>query len=148
MRTIFSKKQIARLKQNPCVFRCTEKSIHYTYEFKKRALDLYTQGISPNEIWRRAGFDVSIWKKGYCGSTLKDWRRLVRTKGIESLAQLGGVQSDTGPKNEKLIDEDTVKRLKLQVRYLQAENDFLAQLRAKKAESNFGRRKNSRSSEN
>jgi transposase-like protein len=148
MRTIFSQEQITRLKQNPCVFRCTQKSIHYTYEFKKRSLDLYTQGISPNEIWKRAGFDVSMWKKGYCGNTLKDWRRLVRTRGIESLTQLGGVQSDAGPKNESFIDADKVKRLELQVKYLQAENDFLAKLRAKKAESNLGRRKNSRLSEN
>jgi len=45
MRTIFSKEQIAELKQNPCVFECRERSIHYTYEFKKRALDLYAQGV-------------------------------------------------------------------------------------------------------
>ncbi len=148
MRTIFSQEQITQLKQNPCVFECTQKSIHYTFEFKKRALDLYTQGISPNEIWKQAGFDISIWKKGYCGNTLKDWRRFVRTRGIESLTKRGGIQADKGPKNESTINDDMVKRLLLQVKYLKAENDFLAKLRAKKAESNLGRRKNSRLSEN
>jgi transposase len=148
MRTIFSQEQITRLKQNPCVYECTQKSIHYTFEFKKRSLDLYAQGISPNEIWKQAGFDVSIWKKGYCGYTLKDWRRMVKDKGVESLTKRGGIQADKGPKNESIIDDDTVKRLTLQVKYLQAENDFLAQLRAKKAESNLGRKKNSRLSEN
>ncbi len=38
MRTIFSSEQIAQMEKNPCVFECREKSIHYTYEFKKRAL--------------------------------------------------------------------------------------------------------------
>lgn len=148
MRTIFSQKQITQLKQNPCVFECTQKSIHYTVEFKKRALELYNQGISPNEIWKQAGFDISVWKKGYCGYALKDWRRMVKNKGVESLSHHGGISSDKGLKNKSSIDDETVKRLMLQVKYLQAENDFLAQLRAKKAESNLGRRKNSRLSEN
>jgi len=147
MRTTFSKKQITELHKNPCVFRCTEKSIHYTFEFKKRALDVYAQGISPNEIWRQAGFDVSWWKKGYCGDTLKDWRRLVKKGGLERLTKTGGVQTDTGPKDTQET-KDKLKRLELQVKYLKAENDFLAKLRAKKAESNLGRRKNSRLSEN
>ncbi len=148
MRTIFSQEQITHLKQNPCVFECTQKSIHYTVEFKKRALELYTQGISPNEIWKQAGFDISLWKKGYCGHTLKDWRRMVKNKGFESLAHRGGISSDKGLKNKSSMNDETVKRLQLQVKYLKAENDFLAQLRAKKAESNLGRRKNSRLSEN
>lgn len=38
MRTTFSSDEIAKLKKNPCVFDCTEKSVYYTHEFKKRAL--------------------------------------------------------------------------------------------------------------
>ncbi len=144
MRTIFSSKQIAELSKNPCVFECRERSIHYTYEFKKRALELYMEGISPNVIWKRAGFDVSIWKKGYCGSTIKDWRRLVKKGGLESLTKLGGIQSDKGSKD----NVDRIRRMGLQIKYLKAENDFLAKLRAKRAESNSGHIKNSRSSGN
>ena len=143
MRTIFSSEQIAELSKNPCVFECRERSIHYTYEFKKRALELYMEGVSPNEIWRRAGFDVSIWKKGYCRCTIKDWRRLVKKGGLHDLTKQGGVQSDRGSKD----DSEEMKRLGLQIKYLKAENDFLAKLRAKRAESNSGRIKNSRSSE-
>ncbi len=145
MRTTFKKEQIAELNQNLCVFKCSEKSIHYTFEFKKRALDLYTQGISPNEIWKQAGFDISLWKKGYCGYTLKDWRRLVKKGGLERLTNTGGIHVDTGVVH---TEKEKIKRLELEVKYLKAENTFLAQLRAKKAESNLGRRKNSRLSEN
>src|SRR5687767_13639951 len=96
MRTIFSSEQIVQLKKNPCVWHVSEKSIHYTYEFKQRALDLYAQGIKPNEIWKQAGFDVSIWKKDYCRYTLKDWKRLVKKGGLESLTTPSGVQADGG----------------------------------------------------
>ena len=135
MRTIFSSQEIAKLRQNPCIFSCTERLVNYTYEFKKRALELNAEGVVPIEIWRRAGFTVNRWKKDYFKSTLKDWRRIVRKSGMEGLSRLGGVQFDRGPNKEK---SDEVKRLKLQVTYLEAENDFLAKLRAKRAESNSG----------
>jgi transposase len=144
MRTILTEKQITKLKKNPCVFDCTPGMIHYTFEFKKRAVELQKQGISPNTIWKRAGFDISIWKKNYCNDTVKDWRRLVRKGGLERLNARGGIQSDTGSKENKA----KLKRLELQVQYLEAENDFLAKLRAKRAESNSGLKKNTKSSKN
>ena len=143
MRTIFSNDQIIALKRNSNVFECGKRSVHYTAEFKKRALELYIQGISPKEIWKQAGFNISWWKKRYCDDTIKDWRRLVKNGGIESLSRHGGIPYDHGAKSKK----DKFKRLELEVKYLKAENDFLAKLRAKRAESNSGQMKNSRSSE-
>lgn len=143
MRTIFSSEQVARLKQHPCVFDCKERSIHYTIEFKKRALELYTKGIHPDEIWKQAGFDVGMWKKNYCTYTIKDWRRMVLKGGLQSLTKIGGVQADTGSKDKS----DERRRLELQVKYLKAENDFLAKIRAKRAESNSGRVRNTKSLE-
>lgn len=148
MRTIFTKEQIARLRQHPCVWSVSERRISYTYEFKKRALDLYAEGVKPNEIWQQAGFDISIWKKHYCSSTLKDWRRLVTRGGLESLTKPTGVQADGGYRRAKSPEADRVRRLELQVRYLQAENAFLARLRARRAESNSGLAKNTGLSEN
>ena len=148
MRTIFSSKQIVQLRKNPCVWRVSERSINYTYEFKKRALDLYVQGIKPDDIWRQASFDISIWKKCYCRYTLKDWKRLVSKGGLESLTKPSGVQADGGHKRAVSPEADRVRRLELQVRYLAAENSFLAKLRASRAESNSGRVKNIDSLEN
>jgi len=139
MRTIFSSDEIEELKKNPCVFNCTAKSVYYTYEFKRRALDMYSQGVGPKEIWRRAGFDVTKWKKDYFVLTLRDWKKIVARDGTDGLDKMGGLQYDRGPKN---TDKDKLKRLELQVKYLQAENDFLARLRAKRAERNSGRTKN------
>ena len=151
MRTIFLNDELAELRKHPCVFSCTERTINYTSEFKKRALELYSQGIGAREIWKQAGFDISKWKKNYFTSTLKDWRRIVKKKGIKGLAVLGGVQYDRGKSNKKElveIESDKLKRLDLQVKYLKAENDFLSKLRAKRAESNSGHAKNTKSSEN
>ena len=147
MRTTYSSDQVAQLEKNPCVWRVSQRMIHYTYEFKKRALDLYTEGIKPDDIWKQAGFDVSVWKKNYCMYTLKDWKRLVRKGGLERLTKPSGIQADGGYERAKSPEADRVRRLELQVRYLEAENDFLARLRAQRAESNSGHVKNTNSSE-
>jgi transposase-like protein len=148
MRKIFSSEELAQLRKNPCVFSCALRSIIYTYEFKKRALQLHAEGVSSKEIWRRAGFDISRWKKDYCKDTIKDWKRIVKNKGLEGLSKLRGSEATGRPKTKGLTDADKIKRLELQVKYLEAENDFLAKLRAKRAESNSGQSKNSRSSGN
>ena len=139
MRTIFSSEQLAVLWQNPCVFSCTERLVNYTYEFKKRTLELYAEGVSAKEIWKRAGFDVGWWKKHYFRLTIRDWKRIVTRNGMEGLKKQGGIQFDRGP---DMSGRDKLKRLELQVKYLEAENDFLAKLRAKRAERNSGRTKN------
>ena len=139
MRTKFSSEQIDKLRLNPCVFNCTANSINYTFEFKKRALELNDIGINAREIWLRSNFDTSWWRKGYFKETIRDWKKIVDKKGIEGLIRIGGIQFDKGPSPNSF---DKVKRLELQVKYLKAENDFLAKLRAKRAESNSGRIKN------
>jgi transposase len=145
MRTTFSSEQIAALKRNPCVFTCTHNSVNYTYEFKQRALALHQERVPAREIWKRSGFNVDLWKKEYFKGTLHDWKKVVTKHGSEGLLKPGGIQYDRGPNN---TDKDKLKRLELQVKYLEAENDFLAQLRAKRAEPNSGRIKNTESSEN
>jgi transposase-like protein len=148
MRTTFTAQQIAELAKHPCVWRVSPRMIHYTYEFKKRALDLYAQGIKPEAIWKQAGFNPGIWKKGYCSWTIKDWRKLVKRGGLDSLTNPSGIQTDQGHRRAKSPEADRVRRLELQVKYLEKENAFLAQLRAQRAESNSGLAQNTKSSDN
>ena len=107
MRTIFSDEEVAILKQNPCVFSCTNNLINYTHEFKKRALELRQSGVGAKEIWRRSGFDVSKWKKHYFRLTLRDWKRIVEKNGIEGLKKPGGMPFDSGPTHTK---KDAIKK--------------------------------------
>lgn len=146
MRTTYSSEHIAQLQKNPCVWHVSQRTINYTYEFKKHALDMYAQGVKPDDIWKQAGFDLSFWKEGYCRYTIKDWRRLVKKGELESLTKPSGVQADGGYRKAKSPEDDRLRRLKLRVRYLEAENAFLARLRAKRAESNSGHAKNINSS--
>jgi hypothetical protein len=147
MRTTFSSVELVELRRHPCVFSCTSKSVNYTYEFKKHALEEYEKGVRPKDIWKQAGFDTGKWKKHYFRLTIRDWKRIVRRGNLSSLNNQGGVQHDDGMTRSLKTEKDKIKRLELQVRYLQAENDFLAKLRAKRAESNSGHVKNTRSSE-
>ena len=82
-------------------------------------MELYVEGISPDEIWKQAGFDVNIWKKNYCKYIIKDWRRMTEKGGLESLTKRGGIQSDRGSKDSA----DKMRQLELQVKYLEAENE-------------------------
>lgn len=132
-------------KNNPCVFNCSERLINYTYEFKIRAVELQEGGISPKEIWKRSGFDISIWRSNYFYETVNDWKKIIKKNGTKGLLKIDGIQYDRGPTN---TDNDKLKRLELQVKYLEKENDFLAKLRAKRAESNSGLIKNTKLSKN
>ena len=148
MRTIFSNEELVEFRKHPHVFSCTSKSINYTYEFKKHALEEYEKGVHPIDIWKQAGFDTSKWKSHYFRLTIRDWKRIVRRGDLSSLNNQGGVQCDDGMTKSLKTEKDKIKRLELQVRYLQAENDFLAKLRARRAEQNSGRVRNSRLSKN
>lgn len=146
MRTTFSNEELVKLRKHPCVFSCTSKSVNYTYEFKKHVLEEHEKGVGAKDIWKQAGFDTSKWKEFYFRSTVRDWKKIVRRGDLSSLNNQGGVQYDDGMTKSLKVEKDKIKRLELQVRYLQAENDFLAKLRAKRAESNSGRVRNSKSS--
>lgn len=141
---IHTSEEIEKLSVNPYVLRCSEKSITYTHEFKKRAVELYRQGVSSGEIWRGSGFDISRWRKTYAKDCIRDWKEIVEKKGYEGLVESRGLHSSGRPKTKGVTDADKIKRLELQVRYLRAENDFLIKLRAKRAESNSGQIKNSK----
>ena len=135
------------MRKHPCVFSCTSKSINYTYEFKKHALEEYEKGVRPKDIWKQADFNTNKWKDHYFRLTIRDWKRIVRRGDLSSLNNQGGVQNDDGMTRSLKSEKDKIKRLELHIRYLQAENAFLAKLRAKRAESNSGRLKNSKSLE-
>lgn len=132
------------MSQNPYVKRCSPKSITYTYEFKKKAVEQYREGMGSKEIWKRAGFDISKWRKTYAKDCIKDWKNIVKQRGFEGLMETRGKESTGRVKTKGLTDSDRIKRLELEVKYLQAENDFLAKLRAKRAESNSGHARNTK----
>ena len=131
---VFSKEELENLRNNEWVKRCKERSITYTEAFKVYAVELAKRGVSAQEIWRRAGLDMSMLKQEYPKGCLKRWKKITGLKGYDGLKEGRGIKSTGRPKIKGVTDEDKIKRLEHQVRYLKAENDFLAKLRAKRAE--------------
>jgi hypothetical protein len=135
---IHSSEEIAELNKNPFVVRCYGRTIKYTFEFKMKVLELHSQGVVSKEIWKRLGFDISKWRRGYAKDCIVEWKKLVKKRGF------GGLQARQSKDKFESSEAKKIRRLELEVKYLKAENDFLARLRAKRAESNSGQNKNMR----
>lgn len=135
---MFTQKQIKDLLANNNVAKCSPKSITYTNEFKVFAVKkYYEEGLSPNMIFREAGFDINIIGKDKPKWCLDGWRKIYTKKGEKGLLKdgrgkhgKGGRQSETKFKN----DQEEIKYLKAKIAYMDAENDFLAKLRGLKRE--------------
>lgn len=130
---IFSLKEVSRLRNNPNVLRCTQKYISYHPNFKCSAVARYTRdSVSPVQIFEEAGFDVTVIGRKTPIDRLKEWRSVVANRGIEKLmTQKRGRPCHRPPQLPK-SDQEKIRTLEDKVAYLQAENVFLARLRAGK----------------
>ncbi len=129
----YSEDQLRQLQDNPNVKRCSSKSITYAPAFKQRAVkQYYEEGLSPRQIFLKAGFDLQVLGKHKPKDCLKLWKSIYKTKGMEVLA------SDTDPRGKNRLgkkkpkyDENDPEYLKAKIAYLEAENDFLRKLKTK-----------------
>jgi transposase-like protein len=133
----FSEEQIKELLNNPNVTKCSSKTVSYNKDFKVRAVKQYDDdGKTANQIFREAGFDLSVIGEDTPEDRLRDWRLIFRTRGVEGLKTENRGRGGGGgrPRTKGVTDAYRIKRLEATVAYLKAENDFLAKLRAKRAE--------------
>jgi transposase-like protein len=132
-KVIYSAEEIKALRSNPNVKKCSERSITYSPTFKQRAIkQYYEEGLSPNQIFIQAGFDLSALGKDKPKACLKLWRRIYRAKGLSALA------TDIDPRGKNRLgkkkskyDESDSEYLKVKIAYLEAENAFLRKLKTK-----------------
>lgn len=131
---IFTTEQIRELLKNPCVAKCSAKSITYNPDFKVSAVRQHKeQCATVKEIFAMAGFDLEMIGRETPRWCLKRWGKIYKTKGVEKLSEERRGRLGR-PRTKKLTDADRIKRLEAENTYLKAENDFLAKLRAKRAE--------------
>lgn len=130
---IFTKEQIEELLKNENVVR-VGKSIVYSKDFKVKAVELYEQGFRPQEIFRQAGFDLNVIDKRKPKSLMRDWNRIYRLKGEGGLKTETRGKNGGRPKTKNITDVEKIRYLEAENAYLKAENDFLAKLRAERAE--------------
>ncbi len=132
---IFNQEQIDELLQNPNVLRCSEKSITYHKDFKLLAIKQYQEESMPAmEIFKQAGFNMSVIGRDAPVDNLKRWRKIFNTKGINELTveTRGRGKGGGRPKINWSSDKEKLKYLEAEVAYLKAENAFLAKLRKKR----------------
>lgn len=129
-RSIYLPEQIKALLANPNVVKCSDKAITYSKKFKLQAIkDYYEQGLGPNAIFVKAGFDLSILGKDKPKNCLKLWRKVYKTKGEKGLnTESRGKNGGRRPKDKQSAD---VEYLQTKVAYLEAENAFLRKLKTK-----------------
>ena len=135
----FTKEQIEGLLGNPNVVRCSEKAITYAKQFKVESVRQSNEyGLSGVNIFKQAGFDLEVVGKNTPKRCLTDWRKIYRKCGVQGLLK---DRRGTGKGNSKgratmkgLTDAQNIERLEVTIAYLNAENDFLAKLRAKRVE--------------
>jgi hypothetical protein len=138
---IFTKEQIRVLSENTNITSCSERYIEYRKEFKLSAIKQYYEyNLTPGDIFRLAGFDIGLIGKDIPQKCLERWRKIFKLKGESGLSVNAKGRKKKIPKDN--TDGDKIKRLEAEVAYLKAENDFLVELRAKRAERNSGQKRN------
>lgn len=131
----FSKEEIEDLLKNEHVARCSEKSISYSNAFKILAVrQYYQEGLPPSQIFEAAGFDRNVIGKDTANFNLKAWRKIQAIKGEFGLSEetRGKTKGGGRPKTKGITDADKMRRMEIKIAYLEAENAFLAKLRAAK----------------
>ena len=138
---IFTKEQVKLLSENTHIASCSARSIEYRKEFKISAIkQYYEHNLTPGDIFRLAGFDIKLIGKDVPQKCLERWRRIFKSKGKNGLSINTKGRKKKIPKD--ITDKDKIERLEAEIAYLKAENDFLVELRAKRAERNSGQKRN------
>jgi len=132
---MFTQEQIKELLKNNNVNGCSPKSITYKKEFKLKAVKQYqNDGYSSRMIFEEAGFDINVIGRKRAVDSLLRWRNTYNKKGEKELMK---ARRGRHKKRAKMIFKDKNKEieyLEAKVKYLNAENDFLAKLRGLKRE--------------
>jgi hypothetical protein len=139
---IFNPEEQKELLANNNVLLCSNKSVTCSTDFKIGAVRQYESGLTATEIFSCAGFDLNLIGRDSPSECLRRWRAIVNKKGFSGLSESRGRNKGSKSKPKKMSEAERMRYLEAEVKYLKAENAFLAQLRAKRAERYSGRNKN------
>ncbi|MCX6786135.1 MAG: hypothetical protein NTZ18_04820 [Candidatus Komeilibacteria bacterium] len=140
-RRSFTIEQIKRLAKNKNVSRCGATSVRYKGSFKESALRQYNdEGLGAVEIFETAGFDLTAIGKRAPNRLMNQWNTAFRPRRTHEPPLNDQVKTELTAKRTSNGRE--IKTLKAKVAYLEAENDFLAQLRAKKRKQSLSHFRN------
>ena len=84
-RGVLSSAEMEILQKNPYVADVNRQRILYTYEFKCFFMEQYLAGKRPVDIFRQAGFDVSMLGEKRIERATARWRAMYAANGMEAL---------------------------------------------------------------
>ena len=84
-RGMLSSAEMEILQKNPYVADVSRQRILYTYEFKCFFMEQYLAGKRPVDIFRQAGFDVSMLGEKRIERATARWRAMYAANGMEAL---------------------------------------------------------------
>ena len=116
----FTNEQIEILLKNPNVADATTNTIKFTPEFKKLALQKTEEGMSPNDIFKEAGFDLKIIGKKTPNNRIRAWKFYERHSNKNNTKYLA----------KEIKKNKILKSILEENRCLKAENEFLKKLQA------------------
>lgn len=124
---LFSDKEVKFLSKNKNIVKISNKSITYSFEFKRKFIEKYKAGKLPRLIFEEAGFDVEILGKKRIQTAGNRWRKVFKKDGELGLKDSRKLSSGRTLERE-LSDSEKIKRLEAQIKYLEIENEFLKKL--------------------
>ena len=124
---IFSDREVSRLAKNKNILKISNKSITYTFEFKRKFIEEYKSGKLSRLIFEEAGFDVEVLGNKRIQTASNRWRKAYEEKGELGLKDYRKTSSGR-PLKRELSDAEKIKRLEAQIEYLKIENEFLKKL--------------------
>lgn len=126
---IFTPEEQELLRTNHHIASCSARSITFTPAFKQQAVREHKNGMTPQSIFATAGLPPSLVGRRTPNERLKKWTAIAQECGIEALLTDGrGKHGKMGRKRIERVDKSKMTKDE-RIAYLEAENDFLAQLR-------------------
>lgn len=130
-RKTIAPEHVRELARNEHVSRAGAKSVRYTKKFRIAALKWYhEEGMSAVAIFEAAGFDLGIIGIRAPNRLMHQWGKALEM--IEKKGSFEEAARNSGLAKKHLRTGSTLRKLKAKVAYLEAENDFLADLRARR----------------
>lgn len=129
----FTTKQKQDLSELDCVEKITSRMICFTKEFKCQAIKKRYKGEHANDIFSKAGIDLSLFPRGHFVRLLKDWDFKYKKGNYQTFNS----KKRGRPQKKETINIKDMSKEEMQARiaYLEAENRFIKKLKALEEEN-------------
>lgn len=104
------------LERNPNVLKVTKSLVTYTAEFKIKAVKSFVSGETPEDIFKNAKIDLSLFGRRYSSKSIRRWKEIVDSEGEEGLKEEKRGRNARGrPKTKFHSKDDEIKHLKMEI---------------------------------